>query len=195
MTTGLRGRMNIQPIARKLASADGAQIAEAALVLPLVFMLLLGIIWFGRAFNIYSTIQQAAQQGAIKAARATCATCDPDFPGPSAVSNAVEAVMKSSNLDTSQILVTPNLPPQTFCANTPTGCTTTTSNIMVCRNVLLNPPASTTQLPQCGTIVTFQYPFNFHLPFTSLTCNRIRPVSRRSRPAGLPSAILAPRRP
>ena len=50
-------------------STDGAEIAEAALVLPLVFMLLLGIIWFGRAFNIYSTIQQAAQQGAIVAAR------------------------------------------------------------------------------------------------------------------------------
>ena len=163
----------VQPITRRLSSADGAEIAEAALVLPLVFMLLMGIIWFGRAFNIYSTIQQAAQQGAIKAARATCATCDPDFPAPSAVSNAVEAVMQSSNLDTSQILVNSNLPPQTFCTNTPKGCTTTASNIKVCRNVLLNPPASTTQLPQCGTIVTFQYPFNFYLPFTSLNLQQI----------------------
>jgi hypothetical protein len=165
--------MKIQAIARRFASTEAAEIAEAALVLPLVFMLLMGIIWFGRAFNIYSTIQQAAQQGAIKAARATCATCDPDFPGPSAVSNAVEAVMQSSNLDTSQILVNPNLPPQTFCTNTPKGCTTTASNIKVCRNVLLNPPASATQLPQCGTIVTFQYPFNFYLPFTSLNLQQI----------------------
>lgn len=165
--------MKVRPIARRLKNADGAEIAEAALVLPLVFMLLLGIIWFGRAFNIYSTIQQAAQQGAIKAARATCATCDPDFPGPSAVSNAVEAVMQSSNLDTSQILVSPNPPSPNFCTNTPQGCTTTASNIKVCRNVLLNPPASTTQLPQCGTIVSFQYPFNFYLPFTSLNLQQI----------------------
>ena len=156
----------------QLGSADGAEIAEAALVLPLVFMLLLGIIWFGRAFNIYSTIQQAAQQGAIKAARATCATCDPTlFPSDSAVSNAVEAVMQSSNLDPSQILASPNPPSPTFCTNPPNTCTTT-SNIKVCRNVLLNPPAST-QLPQCGTIVSFQYPFKLYLPFTSLNLQQV----------------------
>jgi TadE-like protein len=165
--------MKIQAIARRFAGAEAAEIAEAALVLPLVFMLLMGIIWFGRAFNIYSTIQQAAQQGAIKAARATCATCDPDFPDPSVVSNEVEAVMKSSNLDTSQILVSPNPPSPIYCANSPRGCTTATSNIKVCRNVLLNPPASTTQLPQCGTIVSFQYPFNFYLPFTSLNLQQV----------------------
>ena len=165
--------MKIQLLAGKLAATDGAEIAEAALVLPLVFMLLLGIIWFGRAFNIYSTIQQAAQQGAITAARATCATCDPDFPGNPVVRNAVEAVMQSSNLDTSQILASSNLPPSNFCTNAPKGCTTTANNIEVCRNVLLNPPASTTQLPQCGTIVSFQYPFNFYLPFTSLNLQQI----------------------
>jgi hypothetical protein len=165
--------LNLKRSARQLGGADGAEIAEAALVLPLVFMFLMGIIWFGRAFNIYSTIQQAAQQGAIKAARATCATCDPTlFPSDSAVSNAVEAVMQSSNLDTSQILVSANLPP-TLCTNTPNGCTTTASNIRVCRNVLLNPPASATQLPQCGTIVSFQYPFNFYLPFTSLNLQQV----------------------
>jgi hypothetical protein len=172
-----RGRtcclLNLKRSARQLGSAEAAEIAEAAFVLPLVFMLLLGIIWFGRAFNIYSTIQQAAQQGAIKAVRATCATCDPDFPGNPVVRSAVEAVMQSSNLDTSQILVSPNPPSPTFCTNTPKGCTTTTNNIKVCRNVLLNPPASTTQLPQCGTIVSFQYPFNFYLPFTSLNLQQI----------------------
>jgi hypothetical protein len=166
--------MNVQPIARRLASTEAAEIAEAALVLPLVFMLLMGIIWFGRAFNIYSTIQQAAQQGAIKAARATCATCDPTlFPVNSAVSSAVEAVMKSSNLDTTQIIA--NAPAPAFCNNPPypTGaCTTTADNITVCRSVLLNHPAST-QPPQCGTLVSFQYPYKFYLPFTSLNLEQI----------------------
>ena len=59
----------------KLRNVEAAEIAEAALVMPVVFIFLLGIIWFGRAFNIYSTITQAAQQGAITAARPTCATC------------------------------------------------------------------------------------------------------------------------
>ena len=39
----------------------GTEIAETAVVLPLVFMLLLGIMWFGRAFNIYSTLNRAAR--------------------------------------------------------------------------------------------------------------------------------------
>src|SRR5450756_2581669 len=90
---GVRGKMSIQSIARRFASTEAAEIAEAALVLPPVFMLLLGIIWFGRAFNIYSTITQAAQQGAITAARASCATCavGNTFPNDAAVSGVVEA--------------------------------------------------------------------------------------------------------
>ena len=41
---------------------DRAQeIAEAAVVLPLTMMLLLGIYWFGRVYNIYGTIAHAAR--------------------------------------------------------------------------------------------------------------------------------------
>ena len=91
-------------------------------MLPLVFMLLLGIVWFGRAFNIYSTIQQAAQQGAITAARASCATCvagngwsGTSFPGDTTVDNAISAVMQASNLDPSQIQLS-------TISNSPTSC-------------------------------------------------------------------------
>ena len=169
---------NIKPIARQLASADGAEIAEAALVLPLVAMLLFGIIWFGRAFNIYSTIQQAAQQGAITAARATCDTCSDAFPtdGPpttnGTVTAAVEAVLKASNLDPAQIPVNSNPPNPVSCATPPTPPCTTTDKITICRQALLNPPAST-QPPQCGTIVGFQYPFKFNFPGTSLNMQQI----------------------
>jgi len=164
--------MKIQAIARRFASAEAAEIAEAALVLPLVFMLLMGIIWFGRAFNIYSTIQQAAQQGAIKAARATCVTCTPgnDFPSPGEVQTAVAAVLQSSNLSSSQIkassspVLTPCPPPAPSG-----GCTKTTDNIWVCRTVQLN----TTPPIQCGSVVSFQYPFQFNLPFTSLNLQQV----------------------
>ncbi len=165
--------MNIQPMARKLGSADGAEIAEAALVLPLVFMLLLGIIWFGRAFNIYSTIQQAAQQGAIKAARATCATCGNAQAADSAVTGVVEAVMNSSNLDTSQIQASTLSTPPPCASPYPVGsCTPEPDKVTVCRNVQLNPPA-TTQPVQCGTVVMFQYPFTFNFPGTSLNMQKI----------------------
>jgi hypothetical protein len=166
---------NIKQIVRRLAGTEAAEIAEAAMVLPLVFMLLLGVIWFGRAFNIYSTITQAAQQGAITAARATCATCPTGdvFPNDSTVTGVVEAVMKASSLDTTQILANPNPAAPVFCTDPPNTCTTTIDNIKVCRNVLLNPPVSATQLPQCGTVVSFRYPFQFYLPFTSLNMQKI----------------------
>ncbi len=50
---------------RKLArDTRGAEIAEAAAVLPLMFTMLLGIFWFGQAFSIYGAITRAAQDGA-----------------------------------------------------------------------------------------------------------------------------------
>jgi len=174
-------------IARALSSTNGTEIAEAALVLPLVFMFLLGIIWFGRAFNIYSTIQQAAQQGAIAAARATCATCatSNSFPTAATVDNAIYTVMQASKLDVTQIQLPTNPPTcgagQTCisCPSLPppsTGACTANSNIYVCQNVQINLVAAgqvTAQTAQCGTVVSFQYPFKFNFPGTSLNMQQI----------------------
>ena len=169
---GICSLLKIKPIARKLESTDGAEIAEAALVLPLVFMLLLGIVWFGRAFNIYSTITQAAQQGAITAARASCATCAPSnsFPTNAEVHTAIYAVLRASSLDPAQIPTNSNPPNPMSCVSPPVACTGT--NVTICRQVLLNPAAGI-QPAQCGIIVSFQYPFKFYLPFTSLNMQKI----------------------
>src|SRR5208337_4772036 len=60
---------------RRLAGETrGAEIAEAAAVLPLMFMMLLGIFWFGQAFSIYGAITRAAQDGARSGAAPTCST-------------------------------------------------------------------------------------------------------------------------
>ena len=174
---GICSLVNINPIARKLENTDGAEIAEAAVVLPLVFMLLLGIVWFGRAFNIYSTITQAAQQGAITAARDSCATCPSGnaLPDPATVDGAVVAVLRASSLETGQIKqweANKPTPGVLSCpAPAPTAsCTVTTHHIWVCSSVLLN---SSTQPAQCGAMVSFQYPFQFYLPFTSLNMQKI----------------------
>ncbi len=164
---------NLKRIVSQLESTEGAEIAEAALVLPLVFMLLLGIVWFGRAFNIYATITQAAQQGAIVAARSSCGTCSSPnaLPNPATVDGAVVAVLNSSNLQSGQIKPAPNPSLQPCPGPAPPGaCTLTGNNIWVCSSVLLN---SATQPPQCGAMVSFQYPFQFYLPFTSLNMQQI----------------------
>ena len=67
---------SLQSNARRLAAETrGAEIAEAAAVLPLMFMMLLGIFWFGQAFSIYGAITRAAQEGARAGAVPICATC------------------------------------------------------------------------------------------------------------------------
>ena len=58
-----------------VAGTRGAEIAEAAVVLPLLFMMLFGIYWFGRAYNIYATITHAAEEGARAASAPSCALC------------------------------------------------------------------------------------------------------------------------
>jgi hypothetical protein len=167
---------------RKLGNEAGVEILEAALVLPILFMFLLGIVWFGRAFNIYSTITQAAQQGAVTAARPGCATCTQacpwvdgggqatNFPCDATVDAAVTEVMLASRLDPAQI-VSPTAPDPPACAGG--GCSITTHNIKVCRSTILNPPAGSTPPDQCGTTVSFQYPFRAYFPTTSLNLQTI----------------------
>ena len=163
----------------RLNRTDGSEVAEAALVLPLLFMFLLGIVWFGRAFNIYSTITQAAQQGAVTAARPYCATCgqpvdnwnNTSFPGDTTVENSVFSVMDASSLNRTQVEA--YFPVVVFCPTPPApagNCVTTSNNVTICRSVLLNPAGTTAQ---CGTIVSFQYPFQMSLPFTSLNMQQI----------------------
>ena len=81
---------------------SGAEIAETALVMPLVFLFLLGIFWFGRAYNVYSTITYAAREGALTAARANCAGCGNTLPTPAVVAARVQAC-SASKLDPNPI--------------------------------------------------------------------------------------------
>jgi hypothetical protein len=94
-------------------------------------------------------------------------------------------VLQASSLQASQIQLIP-LPPPPNCASgqpcaacpapfppaPPAGSCASTGNIYVCQNVQLNPAASG-QAAQCGTVVSFQYPFQFNLPFTSLNLSQI----------------------
>jgi len=162
----------MKQLTHRLKGSDGAEIAEAALVLPIVFMLLLGIVWFGRAFNIYSTITQAAQQGAIVAARPTCATCTNAFPTASTVATTVKNVMQASSLDPNQIVSITTPPTTTYCGTVTPPCQIS-SNIAICTQVMLNKPGSSPQPAVCGTTVSFQYPFKFYLPFTSLNMQQV----------------------
>jgi TadE-like protein len=144
----------------------GAEIAEAAIVLPLMFMLLLGIYWFGRAYNIYGTITHAAREGARAATASTCPLCGNTALVESQIANRVAEVLQASHLDPNQ--ATPLLPNPAL-KDCQTGAAATcgaSPQICFMSNVQINQP--TTGPVACGVSVSFQYPYQFYLPFTSL---------------------------
>ena len=121
----------------------GAQIADFAAVLPMLVMLIFGILWFGRAFNIYTTVNHAAQAAAQAAAARTCATCGNGFQSDLTIqNNVVNPILLASHLDPSQLHFSP-----------------------VQHGVVLNPNSGSNVL---GTVVTMTYPYNFKL--NGLTC-------------------------
>jgi Flp pilus assembly protein TadG len=176
-------------------STRGEELAETALILPMLFMLLIGIYWVGQAFRIYGTITNAARDGARAAVNPACTTCgavDPSGNAWTAIQNDLNAAHINPAL-LQQPTVTPNLC-QCSAAGTTNPCTTPTvscdnsqNNICVqgvthtgAGNTTVDeglvqlsstvPPAGLTNggAGECGISVSFQYPFQFWLPFTSL---------------------------
>jgi Flp pilus assembly protein TadG len=164
---------------RLVAEVRGAEIAEAAAVLPLMFMMLLGIFWFGQAFSIYGAITRAAQEGARAGAFPHCATCGVTDSLSGFATNAVSATQNAliaSKLDPNLTRISPTQAAYSTCLSTfgnpPPGCANTSLKICVQVPIQLTTPNSgATQL--CGMSVSFQYPFQFWLPFTSLNKQHI----------------------
>jgi hypothetical protein len=155
-----------------LRSEEATEIAEAALVLPLVFTLLIGIFWFGRAYNIYATVTEAAREGARVAAASSCAMCGNAAPAPSTVATRIGEVLQASKLDPAQINL-PSTPAPTLCTGiTPAPSCSVNGNIRVCQGVRLN--STSNPVPECGVMVSFRYPYQFNFPFTSLNLQLIQ---------------------
>jgi Flp pilus assembly protein TadG len=168
-------RRSIQNTLRRLgAETQGAEIAEAAAVLPLMFMVLLGIFWFGQAFSIYGTITRAAQDGARAGATPYCTTCTAGSNSPDQNAfDAVQASMSAAKLDPAKATPPSPAPALKDCLTrqTTVQCDSNFTNVCVQNQVLMSSSPSSGGV--CGVSVSFQYPFQFWLPFTSLNKQRI----------------------
>jgi len=163
-----------------VTGTSGSEIAEAALVLPIFFMIMLGIYWFGRAFNTYATINHAAREGARFAVAQTCATCGTPNAQPTAdnIAGQVKQALQASSLDPSQVTNAGEPAHRTACGGGNSACTAPGAlgapQICVYYNVqLANSLPAGSGAPDCGVSVQFQYPYQFLLPFTSLNMQRI----------------------
>lgn len=173
---------------RSLArNTRGAEIAETAMILPLLFVMIMAIFWFGQAFRYYGTITHAARQGARAAVAPACATCTAATTAVM-VQNATTAVnnaLSAAHVDPAQVSVP--LPVPTLCAcGSPSPCTS--GNALSCQysagsNVCVQPNVqlSYSSGPQetgagtCGTAVSFRYnyPFHFTLPCYPQPCTSL----------------------
>ena len=164
---------------KKIATGtSGSEIAEAALVLPIFFMIMLGIYWFGRAFNTYATINHAAREGARFAVAQTCATCaSPNAqPTPDNIALQVKQALQASSLDPTQVTSAGEPLTRTACGGGSASCQKSSLPPQICvyYNVQLpNSLPGGSGAPDCGVSVQFQYPYQFSLPFTSLNMQRI----------------------
>ena len=161
---------------QRLASdTRGAEIAEAAAVLPLMFMVLLGIFWFGQAFSIYGAITRAAQEAARAGSyAANCATCGTDLLPQrlASATSAAQASLLASKLDPTRARQPVPAPSFNACTGGTPSCNPAAgTNFCVQAPVHMTPRAGSTGA--CGISVSFQYPFQFWLPFTSLNKQRI----------------------
>jgi Flp pilus assembly protein TadG len=144
-------------ISRVARKTEGAEIAEMAMVLPVMFLTFLGIFWMGRAYNIYTAVNQAAREGARAAVVPPCATCGGTYATDAAVAAVVAQNLKADSLDSSTTSVVATNPALTgvSCANGTTITCPTTNNIAICRNVSLTPIGVAPK--ECGVKVGYGY--------------------------------------
>jgi Flp pilus assembly protein TadG len=110
---------------------------EAALVLPILLMLFLGLFAFARGWSVYVTMTRAAREGLREAVTTTCATCgDASYSSSQIQSKFVFPALQAVGINTSEI------------QNYTQGYTwmDTSDNV-------------------CGEYIDFQYPYTLTIPF------------------------------
>jgi Flp pilus assembly protein TadG len=160
VSNGVHSAQSPAPAARKSLERGekGAEMLEFTLVVTALLTLMLGIVVFARAYNIYQTISRAAREGARMAVLPSSAADGNHYldgldtassvsqANSTVFSNYIAPVLTSANLDPSQVL----------------NYTETVGWL---------DPGDTDE--QCGVTISFQYPYQLSIPFTSLNLTTI----------------------
>jgi Flp pilus assembly protein TadG len=126
----------------------GADVFEAALVLPILLTLLLALFAFGRGWDMYQTMTRAAREGVRHAVTTNCATCGDSYTAPSEIqSNIVFPVLQEAGLDTTNSVLT-------------SSYKQVQAPIDQAGNV-------------CGVYITFSYPDHLQIPFIPVNLGTI----------------------
>ena len=134
--------------------STGAELLEMAFILPTLLSLVIGVIWLGRAYNVYESMTRAAREGARVAVANTCASCGNTLPTVGNVENAVMNSLSASNIDTTKVLV-------------PGSCGgNLSSKVCYLRNFQLNDAGD--DPIELGVVVSLSYQITFPIPFVTI---------------------------
>jgi Flp pilus assembly protein TadG len=134
----------------------GSEMLEFALTVSLLMMLLMGIVTFARAFEIYQSVVRAAREGARVAVLPTCASCGNSYLDPSSGVTQANSAVFSTYI--APALQAANVNPQ--------------SVLNYSETVRWLDTGDTEQ--QCGVAISFQYPYQLDLPFTRQDLTTVR---------------------
>lgn len=162
----------------------GTEIVESAFVLPIVFMFVMGILWFGLAFLIYGTLAQGTRAGAEAAVAPVCTTCAAGATPAANAQTAVHNALASAHLSQGSLVATSKWTPPVLCTcgtvasrsacNTAASCDPSVTDVCVQTNVQLS-YASQGGAGTCGTSVSarYQFPFHFSIPLTDMDLGNV----------------------
>jgi hypothetical protein len=162
----------------------GTEIVESAFVLPIVFMFVIGILWFGLAFLIYGTLAQGTRAGAEAAVAPVCTTCVAGALPAASAQAAVYNSLAAAHLSKSNLVATTNWTRPMLCAcgtvssrascGSALSCDPGVTDVCVQVNVQLS-YASPGGAGTCGTSVSarYQFPFHFSIPLTGMDLGNV----------------------
>jgi hypothetical protein len=164
-------------VRRLLRREEAAELLEFALVLPLLLVIAVGVLDFGRAFHLEQMLNNAARVGARVAASATSADLTQSKPPPISVQlacNAVAAYLQNANVDTSFLPSSSGgctLLSYDAATFTGTDCSVAASGSSYCQGITIERHVD---IPATGggyivsTRVTLNYPYNWSFGFDQL---------------------------
>jgi Flp pilus assembly protein TadG len=143
--------------ARRLGSAEGSQLLEFALTAPLLLVLVIGIMDFGRAYNLKQKLNNAVREGARYAANQFSDPEDINTTSVGAVGTVVSNYLTNAGVTQCTIGSASGGPFDYTFSSSSTGCTT--FKLEVNRNAQFVANGTTYN----ATTVTITYPFTWSI--------------------------------
>lgn len=123
----------------------GADLVEAALVLPILLTIIFALYSLGRGWDIYQTMTRAAREGVRRAVTTGCATCSSSgYDSTTTIQDIVDQALGAAGIDSSKV------------ENYTQGYKWLDNSNSV-----------------CGAYIKFSYPYNIVIPFVPVPVTSI----------------------